>query len=77
MNDDLLDRVLAAVEDTLRAGNCVPIKVYVVAEIITELGDRVLVGSTSEDMRPWEVLGLLRYAELEVEAQMRENDDHV
>lgn len=38
------------------------VKHVTLAEILTESGERMMVGAHSRDMQKWETLGLLRYA---------------
>jgi hypothetical protein len=72
MDDDVWDGVVGAAEDALRAASCVPVTVFVVADVVAPDGDRVLVQLASDDARHWQILGMLADAVMTVEGQMRE-----
>src|SRR5690606_21407373 len=72
--DGVLDAMLQATQEAMSARGYVPLRMLLLAECLGPEGQREVAIVPSEDMRAWDVLGLLRYAQAREEAGVDVDD---
>lgn len=77
VGDRLTSELTTAVEDTFkRVEGGIVTKWLLIAETVGPDGERGLWTRTSDDLKPWESVGMLRFAEItEGQAWRREDDE--
>ena len=60
-HDAAIARAVTATETALQAETWAPVKVIVLAEVLTPAGDRMVIRGATPDLPSWEMLGLLHH----------------